>query len=403
MSYPVHVVIRLTCSQPRIDRGNTGYPLTKDGKIHQCFGSNGTNWEGYLNPGANSDYPWAAEASFEVPIDSEALYLFTRGSRQHGSVRITTEDNHLDNVRILVHALYYRQGSIAGTHACLLEPTTHEKSIGIFTPEWGSRSRSKDHIQFDITIVIPTRRYGSERRVRKLDVNTPRYDLILGTLQEKVFFDIISLSTENSLVDVKSVACATGKFESENGKIQGTFSSLKSLSLHTSNSPIEATVHLANQAVHQRTSTLDMSTTSDRIDAKVDLYTPDFKSTSSLRYSVTAMTDNSPLSVSVTNLPVDAQLTLSARTLNADAQVNLPPAFEGAFDVRTSGHNAAHLVEDDVSDPAKAGRKRTVHYDTHDNARSSGTIAWSPEHERLGRVEVGTSNAGATLRHGAGI
>lgn len=105
--------------------GNTvGHPLPSDGAIHECIGGGDWTHEG----------PTSARTSFKLPVDSDALYVFARGSLASG--RITIVDSQpidaSDDVVFSVRVKYYSSWALDRANVCQLARKEGENGVGIF-------------------------------------------------------------------------------------------------------------------------------------------------------------------------------------------------------------------------------------------------------------------------------
>ena len=113
-----------------IDQSGTGGPPRpehRDGIVHQCI--TGSNWT-LLNPGL-IHLPRSAEALFELPADSDAIYLFTRGAQQSGRVNVVQSTTATDKVGVRVRVNYWISGALDHVSVYHLERRANENGIGI--------------------------------------------------------------------------------------------------------------------------------------------------------------------------------------------------------------------------------------------------------------------------------
>lgn len=98
-------------------------PNLHDDTIQQCF-----NWSP-SNLGL-SHFPHSAEVSLELPIDSDAIYLFTRGS-QSGHVDIVQSTTTTDKVGVQVRVNYFSPEVLDHINVCRVERAANENGVGI--------------------------------------------------------------------------------------------------------------------------------------------------------------------------------------------------------------------------------------------------------------------------------
>jgi len=81
----------------------------------------------------NTDRPPTSSSwSFDLPVDSDALYFFSRGSLAEGTVDVDVDIEGGDNVRVEVVAYYWSEFALGRTSVCELERAKRQRGIGIF-------------------------------------------------------------------------------------------------------------------------------------------------------------------------------------------------------------------------------------------------------------------------------
>jgi hypothetical protein len=88
-----------------------------------------TNWRSYTG---SSSHPYAARINFDLPVSSDALYLFARGSLAAGTVTIVDSKNASDTVQVDVIVNYYNQNALDRTNVCSLQRKSRQNGVGIF-------------------------------------------------------------------------------------------------------------------------------------------------------------------------------------------------------------------------------------------------------------------------------
>lgn len=107
--------------------GEPSHPGPKDGTVHQCI--SGSDWE---SSSQNfNHFPHSAEVFLELPVDSDTLYLFTKGS-QAGHVEIEQSDQPTDKVSVHVRVGYHTREALRGVNVYRLERKTRENGVGIY-------------------------------------------------------------------------------------------------------------------------------------------------------------------------------------------------------------------------------------------------------------------------------
>jgi hypothetical protein len=104
-------------------------PDPSDGPIQRCIG--GEDWS-QIDPSEPSHYPLFARTVFDLPVSSDALYLFARGSLAHGSVTIEDSQRGGDTVEVEVTVKYYTRRALNRAKVCSLQRRPQENGVGIF-------------------------------------------------------------------------------------------------------------------------------------------------------------------------------------------------------------------------------------------------------------------------------
>lgn len=108
-----------------------GYPPLANGDVDQCVG--GTNWTTYYDqPAWALEYLYGAETAFSLPLDSDALYLISRGAFQHGQVNIEQSTQAADTVDVRVRVAYDDDKALGRATVCQMERAEREHGVGIF-------------------------------------------------------------------------------------------------------------------------------------------------------------------------------------------------------------------------------------------------------------------------------
>ncbi|KAF9236999.1 hypothetical protein BU15DRAFT_76369 [Melanogaster broomeanus] len=364
-----HTVFEMAHGRTYWDDGAVGAPWAEDGDVIQSIDS--LNWTSYhSNPWWQLPYPHSAETSFTLPVDSEELYLISRGSYQHGKVEVKQASGVLQgSVKVDVRVAYYGDEALARATVCRLQKDGRKDGVGIFTPTrmWSSTTRL-DQLYIEVAFTFPVSR--SPLHVKGFSTSTSNFVHDVGDLWQTMVFDNVDLKTSNSHIDIGSITLANGMFKSSNSHIRGHFNTSDSLTLHTSNGYIEASASLLS--ARERPTKLDMKTSNSQITST-----------------------QCKLSLEYDDAPMNARLSSKAKTSNAQASVKMHPAFEGTFELKTS--NASPVVRDvRPSDPSGRGRRRTLNQYKNKNT-ISGTVHWVDSNGRRGEMKssstVTTSNA----------
>jgi len=175
-----------------------------------------------------------------------------------------------------------------------------------------------------------------------------------------------------------------------NAAISGSFNTSSSLTLSTSNAPIEVDVTAFN---HDGIKAF-IATTNAQLAANFSLYASPASSAPGI-FDVRTFTTNAPLRVNYFESPLYSVLDAKAGTTNSPAYVRLHPAYEGSFTTTTTHFPSTIESLKDVEDPTGHGRVRKVNIDFQIKGVARGSVAWEPlEHERgqPGSVIVSTTN-----------
>lgn len=363
------------------------HPSSQDGTVHQCI--SGSDWA--LSSHSLNQFPYSSEAFLELPVDSDALYLFTRGSQQSGHVDIVQSTQPTDKVGVRVRVGYLTREALNHVNVCHLERKTNENGVGILTPALSYFPGNGQQLRFEVKITLPAGKNGDALHIKAFETETSNYSQDIADVWNTISFDRMSLRTSNGHVNAKSVTVEDGSIRSSNGAIKGHFNSGSSLKLITSNAPIQASVSLLNKE-NGTVSELKMITSNGKIDANVDLVT---HSGHGGIFDVETHTSNGHVTLEYTDMPINSILRSEARSSNAAMSVKLYSTFEGSFDVMTS-NAAATLKELAVEDPSGQGRRRAV-TQRRERYHIQGSTYWSGSKEIEGHATVKTSNGRAEL------
>ncbi|KAH0829116.1 hypothetical protein J3R83DRAFT_2592 [Lanmaoa asiatica] len=355
-----------------------GFPLPADGDVDHCVGNN--NWTTYYDqPPWTLEYPYGAETTFSLPLDSDALYLISRGAFQQGLVNIeqSTEVAHTVDVRVRV--AYYDDEVLERATVCQMERADREYGIGIFTPHRHHHHEPEDQLKFDVTLTLPAGNEGP-LEVKKLETKMQSYSQNVADLQKSVLFDshlshlcqwqIECPGKEYDDRYLPSVTSEVGQFSSLNGEIDGHFTARSSLDLHILNGRITPTVNLLHRESADPSS-LTIHTVNGQIDAEVSLTS---EASMGGEFEVGAESSNGEIGLKFIHTPIDSVLRCHAETSVGGVEVELDSAFEGTYSLQTIVGKKL-VSQHDVEDPAGKGRRRFV--SQNDAAgRVDGELKW---------------------------
>ena len=107
-----------------------GYEPPED-DVDQCTTS--TNWTAYYDqPSWAPKYPYGAETTVSLPLDSDALYLTSKGPFQLGLVNIEQSSEVTNSVDVRVQVAYHYDELLEHATICQTERADGEYGVGIF-------------------------------------------------------------------------------------------------------------------------------------------------------------------------------------------------------------------------------------------------------------------------------
>ncbi|CAE6439241.1 unnamed protein product [Rhizoctonia solani] len=186
----------------------------------------------------------------------------------------------------------------------------------------------------------------------------------------------LDLQTREAPILLDSIVVSKGynaTVHSRNAPIQGDLVVLDGWAeLETKNAKVEL-------GLSARKGGVDVKTSNGPIVATLDLQ-------KGKEFNTSFFTTNGHLTVNVTSLPEASKLFLDAQTSNAPATIQLPPAYEGTFELVSSVVAPAVVVGDE-----QEGRKIEV---KREGRQVKGSAWWENDVVREGgEIVVGTSNA----------
>ncbi|KAG2153225.1 hypothetical protein DEU56DRAFT_907665 [Suillus clintonianus] len=232
-------------------------------------------WTDFNEPGYSgpSDGAVLSESLFTLPVDSDVLYLISRGAFQYGTVTVEQSIEASDSVIVRVRAAYHMEEAFERAYVCHLKRQANETGIAIYTPKSRlPRQDNKDQLMLDVTLTLPASAGEDVLDIKSLATSAPLFRHEVAALSDTVFFISISLNTLHLPINVQSVAAETEIFTTANGHIEGHFHSTSSLKLVTTNMAIDADVNLFHDEVAKP---LELVTTTANapLDARVSLTT----------------------------------------------------------------------------------------------------------------------------------
>ncbi|KAF8070381.1 hypothetical protein FPV67DRAFT_1448153 [Lyophyllum atratum] len=365
------------------------YPVPSNIALSYCVSGDGWSDTPYPDHSNVRDakppfnrFPYASSTSFELPLSYETLFLLSRGSQTNGAIDVITSEKVSDVAKVYFTVNYYSKSvRDQGAKVCLIKRTSNEIGVGFFTRQW---YRADHGLYYQATVVLP----ANARHIENLETDVPNTSHRFRDVQ-RVNFSQIDIKGSNAPIEAQSICADTAIFRTSNSAIIGVFNTSRSLTLRTSNSPIQVDVGVRNEKEY--VSELVMRTSNAKIESRVSLTSP----TKGGRYLVTATTSNGSLNVTFPTSPLDSTLKLTAATSNAPALVSLDPAYEGTFSLSTSNFSPS-LKRRDVQDPTGKGRKRMMEANSYGRGVLRGSVYWSDQTGH-GTVEVKSSNSPVTI------
>ncbi|KAK0212095.1 hypothetical protein DFS33DRAFT_1279063 [Desarmillaria ectypa] len=355
------------------------WPLPNDLNIDHCAEfREGEFWNGEQS----------ATVSFDLPLNSDKLFLLARGSYTNGWVYVgQSEDVGLDTAKVEVTAKY-QDDELELAKVCKVSRAGNENGIGFFTPRHAHRSHI--HLGFDVRVLLPK----APLTIQDFRTDLPLFSHHVGML-ETVFFESITLHGAMMPIYVESVSTAVGKFKNANSPIEGKFNTSTSLDLVTANSPINVIVGLFNTGGEEST-TVSMESANAPISAGISLLSTAPSSTGG-KFGVKAYTARGKIELGFIDASVDSALDLTAHTAMGPVDVTMHPTYEGEFRLATVMGRAEVTTHDEVEDPKGEERKRSVSFERAGGSIVAGRVWWGEEGKGRGTVDLKTSLSGVKL------
>lgn len=224
--------------------------------------------------------PYGSSATFVLPsgADSDLLYLLSRGSLSHGSIKVDAVESSSDDVRVNVEARYWSRKALQRAVVCKLEKDDGDaRGVGIFTPRSSRGLGPLDYIRFNIHVQIPVSASKTPRVVKAFKTALANFRHEFGDTVDKLRFEALTLEATNAAVTVKvrmsfthlhpfgqglmseiiyqSVFAHVGVVRTSNGLIEGSFNSSQRMKIETTNAHVDALVNLSNNSTGLRRNT----------------------------------------------------------------------------------------------------------------------------------------------------
>ncbi|KAK0479404.1 hypothetical protein EDD18DRAFT_846929 [Armillaria luteobubalina] len=355
------------------------WPIPHDLIVDQCAEFQaGEFWNGEQS----------ATGSFDLPLNSDKLFLLARGSYTSGWVYIDqSEEVSFDTARVEV-TVGYQDNELELTKVCKVSRPGNENGIGFFTPRHAHRNRIS--LRFDVRVLLPK----TPLTIQDFRTDLPLFSQQIGAL-ETVFFESITLHGAMMPIYAESVSTAVGKVKNANSPIEGNFNTSTSLDLATANSAINVVVGLFNADGEEPTS-VSMETANGPISAGISLLSTAPSSTGG-KFNVKVNTARGKIELGFIDASVDSALDLQAHTAMGPVDVTMHPTYEGEFRLATVLGRAEVTTDNETEDPKGEDRKRSVSFERAGGSVVSGRVWWGEEGKGKGTADLKTSLSGVKL------
>ncbi|EGO21347.1 hypothetical protein SERLADRAFT_417653 [Serpula lacrymans var. lacrymans S7.9] len=346
----------------------TGWPDAADGDVEHCIG--GSDWSNYKKAPPHKFYPYSAHTLFRLPVDSEMLYLITRGGTNIGTVTLVSSDTVRSTVNVRVHVGYHKRRALNRANVCLLSKEHDTQGIGIYTPARWFPSKEEGRMHFDVTVVFPATHDGSPLWIENFQSTLSHYSFKIKDIEDSVYFHSINVQANDAGINSDSIFAFHATFRSTQAFIRGAFKATH-LVLTTTKGPIEAQVDHPSKGPYL--TGVSLETNEDSMQST--LYD---NANGGGPFSVEARTFDGPITISYTNTPTNSIQQLVAVTRGSPVKVTMSSAYEGAFSLQNTRNNPIRVIESDAEDPSGRGRERVLRKYSRDRNHMKGTVYWSP-------------------------
>ncbi|KAJ7142508.1 hypothetical protein C8R44DRAFT_974229 [Mycena epipterygia] len=357
----------------------TPWPIPSDGTVYHC-----AEWSGNGDSDALEDFPYSADASFELPVSADTLFLISRSIRRSGTfstghVDYVQSEEVSDSVTVDVTAYFWLDEYLAASKACLVEREGDQAGVGIFT-NWKREGPRQPHEQ-------------AFADVSNVEFNWLALNASIGGIHaESLSTGNASIHTSFGPIKLESLVAESADIGTSMGSVEGTFNASNKLIIRTSNAPITVDINLSNNA--DKSTEVEMYTSNGAIEGNITLESDSERSA----FDTTASTSNGRIQLAVVTAPIDSTVRLNARTSIGAVGLKLPDTFEGSFIAATSLSSLSVKLDETVKDPTGAGRERRLEYKQWNGWWADGRIGWSEEGMGHGGVELRTSMAPIMLQ-----
>ncbi|KAF8332634.1 uncharacterized protein EI90DRAFT_3053824 [Cantharellus anzutake] len=199
-------------------------------------------------------------------------------------------------------------GALATFNMCLLERDEVSRGFGIFTSRKGWRWLPFDRhmLDFNVMVLVPIGRYSP---IVRLDTSLPNF------MHSE--FDAVTILGSNSGVFSESLIARNISVYTSNERVHGRFTAHNSLTLKTSNAPINVEANLLNHPGSEKATKLSVHTSNGFISTSMNLSTNQSSSSPGGYFDLDIATTNGKIGARILHVPLQSQVSLSAVTTNA--------------------------------------------------------------------------------------
>jgi len=355
-----------------------GRPLPPDVTFRDC-----ATW--VIDHARTSPGRYIANASLQLPVDSDHLFFLTAGPEIPGRFHLVQSERVSDEIEVEVTATYSKENLFTETILCHLDREGGGDGVGILTPPPHS---FVEHFELDIVVNLPkTSTAGGTLNIHSFVTDLPMFVHEVEDLASTVTFGELELNSQFGTINVKSVLAEEAMITTSHGSIAGTFNTSRSLSLSTVHGPISARVGMFNphDRLEEKDTKLLLQTRHGAIKAEIDLISTSPSHMGGL-FTVEARASSGKIDLAFPFASPRSLLDMESSVKHGENHVQLHPSYEGKFHLQSSrwGH-VSDLLRYDVKDPEGRSRVRRIEMDRNDPKSVHGEAWW--EDEGRDRVE----------------
>ncbi|KAJ8481603.1 hypothetical protein ONZ45_g15263 [Pleurotus djamor] len=355
-------------------------------------------WETFEVTGGEMELKDTTSFELSQITKETTLSFIAKGSYLSGKFHITSSTEVTDVVRVSVSVTYQKISSGSPAKVGRIECIGGGIGLGIFMPSCADPTVVGPRgLCFDVRVTLPAKgRVGDTKLpflLKKLDVDMTNFSLG-ATFEEPVFFDQVNLQTVNGPIHASNLVSKVGVINTKNGGITGSFASVESLDLHTTNGRVKVDLSLFKLPAKTGATKVNMRTENGHIDAKVELRQKakfDLDADVIFHYEVDAFTENGQVKINVPVYPAEARLGLGVWTTNAPVHLNVPN-FEGRFRLATTNGKSGVVCSMNSESLPIFDYQHSPSMKT-----ASGEIRCDGRKKLAGTVRAETSNANVQL------